>query len=278
MLVPFTRRLSGWHWFVLVCTVTIFSVSIFALEKDANHPFYLSEIIRRLDSGQNIIFTKFGDGEYNCMRGSAGQNADNDRYHSWLGNSLKKALVNLSRKQNVFLGKWHTPDVYEYCNDIASENGVEIPWVHYHLIMNFDCCPLAGSFLWHSHMHDLVRVVQNSHRKKIMVCNKRNERLVRLFKADGYVKIPERNWSFQYDRWRRELERHIEPDCIILIAAGLCSKVLISDIVEKNDVTFLDLGSSFDLLASKINSRGWRHAYEDEVEYYKDVLPEDWDF
>ena len=44
---------------------------------------------------------------------------------------------------------------------------------------------------------------------------------------------------------KRRLERHVEPEAIILIAGGMCSKVLIDEITNDYDVTFIDLGCSF---------------------------------
>ncbi len=61
-----------------------------------------------------------------------------------------------------------------------------------------------------------------------------------------------------------------------MIAGGMCSKVLIDDITNQFDLTFIDLGSGFDLLGSKIKSRPWKHSYEDELTYYKDFIPHGW--
>ena len=117
----------------------------------------------------------------------------------------------------------------------------------------------------------MVRIEKNYH------SNAENRRLKAFFRADVFIEIPANNWSFEYEKWLKLVEQHVEENAILLIAGGMCSKVLIDDITNKFDLTFIDLGSSFDLLAGKRNSRGWQHTYQDEVNYYKNLLPSNWD-
>jgi hypothetical protein len=224
-----------------------------------------------LEANENIIFTKYGDGEHNCMVEVRGHQCDGDHYHTWLGNALKKSLIGLSKKQNAYIGRWHGPDVPEYCDALAKEHSVTIPWTSYHLILNHDV------FLKHDYMYKLVKFIVNSKKKKILICNERNSRLKDFFRADVLITLPFTNWSFQYNTYKEAVEKYAENNCIILIAGGMCSKVLINDITDRYNLTFIDLGSGFDLLGGKFNSRMWRHTYEDELEYYKDFIPQNWD-
>lgn len=231
-------------------------------------PAYLTELLQKLNNGENVIFTKFGDGEYACMTGSQGHNCDGDTYHSWLGDALKKALIGLSKKTNAFIGRWHYSHVYEYCNALAKKHAVTIPFVSYHLIMHDDTA------LQFPYMHQFVEFLVNTKRKKIIMANSMNHRLKDLFRADVYIEIPCQSWSYEYETWKQALEEHVEKDAIVLIAGGLCSKVLINDITDRYDVTCIDIGSSFDVMGGKIASRQPRlHSYEDELAYYKDLLP-----
>ncbi len=232
---------------------------------------YLLNILDKLKSGQNIIFTKYGDGEYYCMCGKNGHNVDWDTYNTWLGNALKESLISLSKKPNVYIGKWWHDDAYNYCNVLAQQNNVEIPWAWYHLFMNDD-----NAFKY-DYMHQFVSFIINNNKKKFLICNGANSRLKNLFRADVYIEIPSRNWSFEYEKWKTIIEKDLEDNVIVLIAGGMCSKVLIDDITNKFDLTAIDLGSSFDLLASKRKSRSWQHTYQDELNYYRDLLPMEWD-
>ena len=227
---------------------------------------YLLEILNKLNNGQNIIFTKYGDGEYLCMKGEVGSNVDADSYHPWLGQMLKKVLISLSQKSNAYIGKWWHAEVYEFCDQLAWENNITIPWVWYHLFMNDD------EALKFDYMRTFVDFIVKTKRKKILICNSMNKKLRDFFKADIYIEIPPRNWSFAYNEWKDKVEKELEKDAIVLISGGLCSKVLIDDITNKCELTCIDLGSSFDLLARQQHTRGWRHSYEEEVKYYQDFL------
>lgn len=230
-------------------------------------PQYLMELLKKLERGENIVFTKFGDGEYLCMLGISGHNCDGDTYTLWLKDALKKALINLSKKKNTYIGKWHTSEVYNYYKRIVKPYGIDIPFVSYHLIMN------DKDFLHTPYMYTFVKFVASTTRKKILFANKWNKRLKDLFRADIFIEIPESSWSLEYETWKAALEKHVEKDALILLAGGLCSKVLIHDITSVHDVSCIDIGSSFDILGGKRNSRGWQHSYEDEINYYHDLLP-----
>jgi hypothetical protein len=68
-----------------------------------------------------------------------------------------------------------------------------------------------------------------------------------------------------------------DPDSIVIFSSGLCSKVAIADLVETfPEITCFDFGSSFDLLSRGVQTRSYQGSFEDEVNYYKDILPENW--
>jgi len=253
--------------------IILFSFGIHMVSKcsDAMNPEYLIEILDKLEKGENITFTKYGDGEYFCMIGMQGHNCDGDSYHAWLGSRLKEALLSLSKKPNTYIGKWWVAETYDYCDSIAKMHNIKIPWAWYHLFINDD------EALNFDYMYKFVKFMVNTQRKKILICNNMNKRLKNFFRADVYIEIPSANWSYNYNNVKNELQKHLQKDCVILISAGLCSKVLIDDITNDHEVTFIDLGSSFDLLARKKNTRGWTHSYESELKYYKDFISVNWD-
>jgi hypothetical protein len=234
---------------------------------------YLRVLTKKLENNENIIFTKYGDGEYNCMIGRSGHNSDNDFYHPWLAHALKRSLIGLAKKPNTYIGRWPDVVVPRYCDGIVKKHSrsLEIPWVSYHLILNHDV------FLKHDYMYNFVKLIIHSKKKKILICNHKNARIKDFFRADVFIEIPSTNWSYEYNKWKNIVEKNVENGCIVLISGGMCSKVLINDITDKYNLTFIDLGSGFDLLARKVDSRGWKHTYEDEIKYYKDLLPLNWD-
>ena len=187
---------------------------------------YIFEIISKLERGENIIFTKYGDGEYYCMINLPGHNLDLDNYNPWLGVELKKALINLSMKPNAYIGKWRWNNtVYSFCDEMAKQNGVVIPWYSYTMFLNDD---VSLNF---NYMYHFVKFITQTKRKKIVVCNHMNKRIKDFLKADVYIEIPMHNWSYEYNKWRDMIESYLEKDAIVLTSAGMCSKVLINDIL-----------------------------------------------
>lgn len=260
----------------MVSTILLCSCNAFALidvqMSDPMRTSFLKEVVNAIDRGENVIFAKFGDGEYECITRNGGNNCDGDTYHAWLAQALKEAFISLAKKPNTFLAKWlwdqRVPDFF---NGLAKDNGITVPWAHYHLIMNDD------AFFDYNYMYKFAECIINSKKKKILLCNSMNKRLKDFFRVDAYIELPAQNWSFDYEFWKQQLQQQVEEGAIILVAGGLCSKVLIDDITNEYKVTFIDLGSSFDYLAGKRNSRNRRHSYEDEVRYYKKLLPSNWD-
>lgn len=253
-----------------IVLMTVHNAHLFGDPINAQLAIDMPVLLTKLAAHENIIFTKFGDGEYYCVIGESGVNCDGDHYHQWKGEALKKSVIGLSRKKNCYIGKWHVAHVPQYFDAFAKQHGVTIPWVDYHLILNHD------GFNANDHMYNFVKFIRDTPRKKILVCNPRNNRLVEFFKIDVLVNIPGADWSFQYETYRAQVEKHAQNDCIILIAGGMCSKVLINDLTDKYDLTFIDIGSGFDLLATKTKSRAWQHTFEDELLYYRDFIPASW--
>jgi hypothetical protein len=259
---------------IFVFNILVFFHPLIGLETrlDPSKESYLENLIEKLESNENVIFTKFGDGEYNCMTGDSGANCDGDKYHQWLGASLKNSLIELSKKHNAYIGRWHTENVWRYCDQLAQKHSIEIPWTNYHLIFN------TTSTFKHDYMYRLVKFIVNSNKKKVLICNGRNSRLKAFFKADVLITIPSSSWSFEYSHYKNIVEKEAQKDCIILIAGGLCSKVLINDITHLYDLTFIDIGSGFDMLGGQHPTRTYQeeYTYQDIINYYKELIPADW--
>lgn len=241
----------------------------------------LDDLTHNIKSNVNFNFTKFGDGEYLCMKNKLfGKNCDGDKYHRWLGKSLKRSFINLCKKESSYIGKWHTSEVSDYLSSLVlNEPDVKnINWVDYHFVMNASPIENTSDFnsFNNTKLLDFVKTIQATKRKKIIFSNIDNIKLKELFNADIFIETTKNNWSFDYQKYFNTVEKEITENCILITAAGLCSKVLISDIQEKHKVTCIDIGSGFDLIATGRHSRPWKHSYEDELNYYKSILPKNW--
>lgn len=247
-----------------------------------------------LQTGKPIVFTKFGDGEVQCMTFVHGTNCDGDRYSRRLGEELNHTFIRLCDLANerykeseenpdcILIGRWHFPHetsylVRLYHHEIKNDPERmchEIPFVHYHFIYNDD------EFDKSQDLYDFVKAIQDFSEHKVFISNRRNERLQRFFKAHQYLEIASNSWyetSFDaiYAATDRILSEH--PKALILIAGGLASKVLICRLCEKYpEASFLDIGSGFDIIGTGQKTRDHRHSYAAECDYYRDILPENW--
>jgi hypothetical protein len=238
----------------------------------------LRTLLEKIKNGQNVIFTKFGDGENFCMSGATGANCDGDSYNPWLSKALRKSLSELTLKKNVFLGLWGTPfpydpnnNIYRYFEsllvDIHGHTQLPAEFVCYNLMINDD------EFYRHPYMHEFVEFLQKTDRKKILICNQNNASLSSFLKVDHLITLPGKNWSLNYELYKQKLLDQIEKDAIVIIGGGMCSKVLINDITNTHEVTFLDIGCSFDFLSTKKRSRAFNHSLDVELDYYRDLIP-----
>lgn len=253
------------------------------IAKDINH------LITKLNNDERVIFTKFGDGELRCMRNdnSVGiANFDGDRYTIELGQALQKAFIALSESPNTYIGRWHHLDVTSYClslyYDYLVENNKELkppPYVHYHFCYN-DC-----AFDENLNLFNFVKTLQDTKKHKIVITNKLNENHRTIFKADSFIEVPMNSW-YAYGLYEHLititsniLDQY--PNAIILISAGLASKVLIAYLSQKyKQASFIDLGSGFDILSQNRYTRSERPEYHNthanQRKYYAELLPPDY--
>lgn len=260
-----------------------------------NFQWDVRDLLQCLQRGRRIVYTKFGDGEYMCINKPIGRNCDNDTYSAKLGGELQKAFCSLvvafnEQNESVWIGMWREPHVstyfarlyyqYKTCIGALREHHT-IPFVEYHTVYN------SHDSLTNSAMYDFVKYIQTYPNGKIVISNPQNRRLLSIFRAAEYVNIPSHSWYAHgmYDSIRTKLEDFLNahPKSIVILACGLATKVLIADVMKRHpQASFIDIGSGFDLLARRVDTRGWtrgtyHHTYLDECTYYKDLLPENWE-
>jgi hypothetical protein len=246
---------------------------------DNKNKITLNDFTRMIKANNNFSFTKFGDGEISCMRSWFGKNCDGDKYHRQLSKALKDAFVDLSSRKNMYIGQWHNSEIVEYLKKIAIKQGInDINWVNYHFVMN--ASPVKGITDFNSFsnnkMLEFVKAINATVRKKILFTNSDNQKLQQLFKTDVFIETKKNNWSYEFNQYYKKVESECVENTILIIAAGLCSKVLMSKLLQKFNITCIDIGSGFDLLATGKHSRPWAHSYQDELSYYKEILPKNW--
>lgn len=233
-----------------------------------------------------VVYFKFGDGEYLCsvkytQNIQSTKNCDNDTYTPKLSYGLKNSLIYLlTNCNNLFIGKWYTPDVITYCENLTN---YKINWIDYHTMIFEENDVFNNNHF--NHKIKLYNEIKCSNKKKIMVCNELLIKTKILLNIDELVIIPFNNWfDNEFERVIKEIQRLLSnynnEQCIILTACGMGAKVLISELYKEypNNI-YLDVGSGLDFICTKRNSRGFRFKYNDIYDKFKshNMIPHDWD-
>jgi hypothetical protein len=220
-----------------------------------------------------VSFSKYGDGEFNCMFHPYGHNGDNDQYTQKLSNKLLdsfKYMVNESN--NGFIGLWH-----DYNNKPILEQQVnkEVKWAKYQSIY----------IDHHSDNKDkvqLIKAVQDSTVKKIIICNPLLIKSKILLKTDFEIYVPFNNWfDTDFEKIIDIIKQNIidNEKHIIITCCGMSAKCIIAECTRlfENGI-YLDFGSALDFICTKKDSRGWStfFTYEYLIDLFQDILPEDW--
>lgn len=226
-----------------------------------------NELISKINNNEQIIFVKYGDGEINCMLGHKGENCDGDPYIPELRYGLIQSLEIYCTQQNAYIAKWPFGNSLDY---IIQHFKFPTPkYTDYHLAMNDD------EFNKDNSMYNLVESIQKIKKKKIIITNELNNSMKDLFNADVLIRVPQNNWFKDHPYYFQQVFNELTNDSLLITAAGQGSKVLIATaLIYFPNISCIDIGSSFDILCKKKNTRGWKHTYEDEYAYYKDLLPE----
>ena len=259
----------------------------------------LLSLLKLIDEDKRVIFTKFGDGEYynmtsyfidkNNMTSTLTQNCDNDKFTYEFGIKLREAFINLCSINNndVFLGRWYNDDTSKFLLGLIYDNlgVVSVPFVNYQFIYpDYEYHKNNNLFLF-------VKKIQELNKFKLIVSNNNNKRLSIIFNSNNFLEIPQSSWfamglySKIYDYISNILNNF--PNALIIFAAGMGSKILISNLASNyRNASFIDIGSGFDILATKKDTRDWHKEhrckkednytfYEHQVNYFKELLPED---
>ena len=202
----------------------------------------LNRLIDYINEGQYFTYTKFGDGEIICMEKKfpIGQtNCDYQIYSNELGDKLIESLVYFSDMPFVYIGEWDFDLYQDVFNKILDEHNVNLKYTSYKLLLH-----IIGADI--QTLKKFYFTIKNKPVRKVYVCpEKLND--VKSFLDCDVINVPEKNAYSEYDIIKEKLLSS-EYD-IYMYSAGLLSKVLIKDIMQKHpNKTHIDIGSGLDNL------------------------------
>lgn len=228
---------------------------------------FLNEFIENIKKNKNFSFTKIGDGELACIRGDKGANCDGQTYSASLGIELFNAYRSLADLENIFLAtqpdeQWRMRDVEQSVFEGNTKNFFDNI---YDMLLQRTGEQIEEKKLFY-------KAIKDSKRKKIFIGNNKLNSVVEMLNIDHFIEVPEHNAYDSIDKICEELYKYISDDCIILLSAGLISKVLMHKALQMNkNITCIDAGSAFDPIFVGI-TRTNQVSQEELKEFYKELL------
>jgi hypothetical protein len=222
-----------------------------------------------------FVYTKFGDGEYLAIMISDNKrgNCDGEKYSNELNIELRKSIQYLANREKCFLGKWHhDQNMFDKFDEIKGEKITN--WIPYHTII-FD-----EKTIQNKNIFDLFLEIKNSKKNKIYLGNKLLIKAKYLLNVQKYITINLHGWfveqfEFIKNEFLDELKKN--PDSVILLSGGMGTKVLIKYLHELYpNATYIDVGSCLDFVCTKKDSRCQGRSYEKMENYFREILPENW--
>ena len=198
------------------------------------------ELISKIDNHENFSFSRWGDGEINCILGAEGgqnqlQNCDNHKYYKALGMELYKVIMS---KPNYVMGLQGLAKSQRENDPYFKELTSGIDWV-------------ASDIIHHASikngLDDLFDVLSN--RSVILVGNFHLAALSFKYKFNyAHIVIGENDCWLEYEDIKKRLASYIEKNDVVLYCASMMTEVLINDMYQLwgDQITQIDIGSAFD--------------------------------
>jgi hypothetical protein len=216
----------------------------------------------------NFSFTKFGDGEFECIIYKTGQNCDGNLYTEKLSEKLENSFINCCLC-GCYIGKWeqNCPTINElihYRMKLEEKFNLNPNWTHYDILNQNVKHP------YNPHLKLFIEELIKSNRKKIYIGPKKMEdSIMSLFRCDSYIEIPEKNAFETYDVFLKKSEDELIKNCIYISTSGFSGRCLTSDLNKiSSDITFLDFGSGLDPFVFKSPTRDHQLQHKNVLDYY----------
>jgi hypothetical protein len=201
------------------------------------------KIVCDLKSKKEFKFSRFGDGEWNCIFNKPGQNVDGHKYFPDLGASLRRVILSEPDYtvgiQPLSMSYERTDQIKDFCR------GLNIKWVNADAIHN---ASINGTF------SEFVDALKGRY---IILIGPAH--LAGFFTSCVHLVIPAQNCWLNYEEIRQQIEFHVDGvnNAVVLLAASMMSEVLIDDFADHNH-TLIDIGSVLDPYCN-VKSRRYHH-------------------
>lgn len=188
-------------------------------------------MIDNLKMNKAFKFSRFGDGEWNCIFGKQGQNCDGHQYFTDMGESLRRVLLSepnyILGMQPLTLTTARAEQVKEFIQ------GLKINWVNADVLHNASIAGILNQF---------IRALDGRY---IILVGPAH--LSEFFPNCVHIVIPDKDCWLQYENIRQQIEFHVDGvnNAVVLFAASMMTNVLVDDFADHHH-TFIDIGSVLD--------------------------------
>ena len=231
------------------------------------------QLTTNIQNNVSCMFVKYGDGEFYAALFHGGGNCDGTPYTHNLGNKVRSSFVYNCQQKNAMMGEWHVKENKNFWEGLSQLNS-PVQWVDFHTVL------IDEPSLHTPDKLNLYKAIKESTSKKIYIANDTMGRAKQLFNIQTHVVIDPTNWfDTNFDGVFSEVCSKVEDNnTMFLVSAGMGAKYLIGELHKKYpNATYIDVGSAFDMICGKRNSRAYNPAYEVLCQYLKPILPLDWD-
>jgi hypothetical protein len=186
------------------------------------------DIVEKLKLKENFSFSRYGDGEWNCLLGKKGQNCDAHKYFDDLGAELKRILF---QSPNYYIGLQNL--AYTQQPDLISKitETYNLKWCNSDMLHHMSIKNTIQPFFDALKGRNVLLVAPN--------------RLKKLDIWNQFISVPEKDCWLSYELIKKEIQLQIKKDIVILYCASMMSNVLI-DHFSSEDITQIDCGSVFE--------------------------------
>ena len=196
-----------------------------------------SDFCNKIKESEPYCFSRWGDGEWNCILGVEGQNCDGHTYFRDLGERLAQIL---RKRQKYFLGlqSFALQKMGGRIAEWLQKNTFKKRWI------NADVFHDASK---DERLETLFKVLRQ---RNVILVGPAHLKKIDTFEPVGFVEVPLRNCWLDYHNIishliasYAELQQY---DPVVLICSGMPGKVMVDEMSDIQGMTCIDLGSALD--------------------------------
>jgi hypothetical protein len=207
-------------------------------------PLPIAAYVHWLRTQQPFVFSRWGDGEWSCLLGHAGENCDGHPYSG----ALRADLTRVLEARPTYLLGLQTFAVQQYKSAIVgwlNRRQLAFSWVDADVLHRSSIAQRLGGLL------------ESLRSRPVLIIGPPHLQGLSILPHATLLPIPDRNCYAAYAAVLAEARTqlaHASPDTCVCVSAGMMAKVLIHDLATTfPSHTLLDCGSLWDPYAGRVS-------------------------